>query len=139
MKHFIVIAMLMGMAGCTSTPLDVKATPVAKTIHTETSYKMLGSCLQQKLQNEAGHWAEMRLTFQDWMPSAELTYLQQINLAGFVETVYVITLEPKENQTTLLSLRLNKGLFESAVKKNLSDIENAVKTCESLIKNAPQS
>lgn len=133
MKTLIIAAGLLGLVGCTSTPQQVKMSPVMRTFTAEAPYKMLSECVQQRLQNEAGSWAEMRLTFQDWVPSAELTYLQRINLAGSVETVYVTTLQPEGPQTTRLSVQMNEGLFNSAVQNNLSNLDNEVKACTALI------
>lgn len=133
MKTVLMMIGMLGLVGCTSTPADVKQSPVARTLHAEAPYKLLGQCLQQKLQDEARSWAEMRLTFQDWEPSAELTYLQQLNIAGSVQTIYVTTLKPLPHHSTILSVRLNKGLFPHNIKKNLEDIEQGVKSCETLL------
>lgn len=136
MKRILLSVSLLGVVGCTSTPQEVKMAPVTKTFHAKAPYKTLGSCLQQQLQSRVGRGAEIRLSSQDWADSMELTYLQQINLAGFIETVYVATLKPQASKGTSIAVQLNQGLFDFAVKQNLENIEQSSAVCDLLIQKS---
>lgn len=134
MKHILVMAGFLGLAGCAQTPEDVKNTSKVLTEKSSVPYKLLGQCLQQRLRNVPffgfGMTWDHELRFQDWVPEAEL-------VAGtHQDTAYVATLRPLDDSSTLIELHPSPNFMGFEVERIVSKFKTSLVSCESLIQSA---